>query len=197
MHPRFFAKVVSAFAALLALGTVPVSAAILLNARADIVPGQDARASLTFEGGIPRYRIYGNGGSDVSLVLLGTTRAANTASLVGGKNGLKNIAIEQLSGSVAVTFHAASSANISVASGNSQGLIASLHLSGPQADPPGEAQFSLSSSQSPPTLAAMAPGALMEVVPLKYSDVGEVVGILVPGQQIPSHDTGFRRRHRR
>jgi type II secretory pathway component GspD/PulD (secretin) len=32
-------------------------------------------------------------------------------------------------------------------------------------------------------------GALMEVVPLKYADVGEIVGVLVPNQQIPSNDT--------
>ncbi len=42
----------------------------------------------------------------------------------------------------------------------------------------------------PPAAAApVGPGDVVEVVPLKYADVGEVVGILVAGQTIPSNDT--------
>jgi general secretion pathway protein D len=71
-------------------------------------------------------------------------------------------------------------------------VIASLQPAGPQVAPPGWTPFSQSpttSSSAPASAAPLGFGALMEVVPLKYADVGEVVGILIPGQQIPSNDT--------
>jgi general secretion pathway protein D len=185
---RRSSKIVPTVLALLALGTVPASAAALLNVHADVAAGRDARASLTFDGGVPSYRIYGNGSSDVSLVLLGTTRAANAAASIAGKDSLKSITIEQLGDSIAVTFHTASSANISVTNGNGQSLLASLHASAADA---GADNF----GGSPPSAPSAAPapgsaaGALMEVVPLKYADVGEIVGLLVAGQQIASNDT--------
>lgn len=187
LHRRSFVKVASAVAvaAFLALGTLSANAATLLKVFPDIVPGQDARTTLTFDGGIPSYVILQNDSSDVSLVLLGATRAPNTASTIAGKDTLKSITIAQLNGSVGVTFHTTSSMNLSVATSSGQSVIASLHPSSPNADH----QVGMPSPPSPPSSAQAIAGALMEVVVLKYADVGEVVGVLVPGQQIPSNDT--------
>ncbi|HTJ26312.1 MAG TPA: secretin N-terminal domain-containing protein [Candidatus Limnocylindria bacterium] len=40
-----------------------------------------------------------------------------------------------------------------------------------------------------PLFSGSAPGTEVEVVPLKYADVSEVVGLLVAGQQIPANDS--------
>jgi general secretion pathway protein D len=166
-----------------------VSAAALLNVHADIAQGRDARVVLTFDGGVPDYRVYGNGTSDVSLLLVGTTRPPNMQTSISGRDELKSISVEPVGDSVEVTFHESGPAKVNTALGSGQSLVATIvprALSSPVAAfgatpiTPGDS--------APPVATANASGDI-EVYPLKYADVSEVVGLLVPGQQISSNDT--------
>lgn len=187
-HP-WLARIIASAVVLGALGgnLAPADAATLLGVHAEIAQGRDPRATLTFSGGVPDYRIYGNGSSDVSLMLVGTTRAPNTAASITGHNSLKSISIDTLGDSVNVTFHELEPATLTVALGSGQSLIATIAASAQS----GAATFGAQPAAPPtaPPLSADAADTEMEVVPLKYADVSEIVGLLVAGQQIPSNDT--------
>jgi general secretion pathway protein D len=163
------------------------SAATLLTVHADIAPGRDPRATLTFNGGVPNYRIYGNGSTDVSLMLVGTTRASNAAASIAGHDSLKSITIDALGDSLDVTFHESAPATLSIAVGTGQSLVAAIAVTAKGSAATFGAQPAAPANAPPPADAAGA--AEMEIVPLKYADVSEIVGLLVAGQQIPSNDT--------
>jgi general secretion pathway protein D len=189
-HPRpWLARIIATLAALAAFGgnLDPASAATLLTVHADIAPGHDPRATLTFNGGVPTYRIYGNGTSEVSLMLVATTRASNTAASITGHDSLKSISIDSLGDSLDVTFHESAPATLSVAVGSGQSLVVTLAMTAPSSAATFGAQPTPASTPPPSADAAVPPE--MEVVPLKYADVSEIVGLLVAGQQIPSNDT--------
>jgi general secretion pathway protein D len=174
----------------LCLAGAPLSAgaAALLNVHADIAEGRDARAVLTFDGGVPDYRVYGDGTSDVSLLLVGTTRPPNMQTSIDGRDALKSISVEPVGDNVEVTFHESGPAKLNAALGGGQTLVATIVRGAPA---PASAAFGAipvapaGNNTPPPTSSADD----IEVYPLKYADVSEVVGLLVPGQQISSNDT--------
>jgi general secretion pathway protein D len=183
------ARIASVLAAALSFGgsTLPANAAALLNVHADIGEGRAARAVLTFDGGVPQYRVYGNGTADVSLLLVGTTRPANMQTSIDGRDALKSISVEPVGDNVEVTFHEAAAARVNTAVGGGQSLVATIvPVASVAAAPPafGAQPLGAPENVAPPA----APGGDIEVVPLKYADVSEVVGLLVPGQQIASND---------
>ena len=110
------------------LAAMPLAAdaSTLLNLRADVAAGKDARVALTFSGGTPNFRTYGNGTTDISLVLVATGRAANTAAAIVGKDSLKSINVNAVGDSLEVTFHEAVPATITVTVGSGQMLLATL-----------------------------------------------------------------------
>jgi general secretion pathway protein D len=185
--PRL-ARIIATVFGLAALGggVGQASAATLLTVHADIAPGRDPRATLTFNGGVPNYRIYGNGSSDVSLMLVGTTRASNAAASIAGHDSLKSITIDALGDSIEVTFHESAPATLNVAVGSGQSLVATVVVTAKSSAATFGAQPTAAATAAP---SANAAAAEMEIVPLKYADVSEVVGLLVAGQQIPSNDT--------
>ncbi|HYZ15636.1 MAG TPA: secretin N-terminal domain-containing protein [Candidatus Acidoferrum sp.] len=189
-HPHpWFARIVAAvlIVAAVAVDVGPARAATLLTVHADLAPGRDPRATLTFNGGVPTYRIYGNGTNDVSLMLVGTSRAPNTAASITGRNSLKSISIDSLGDNAEVTFHDAGPVTLNVTVGSGQSLVATLAAA--QNAPAASFGAQPEAAPTPPPAAVAAPGTEMEVVPLKYADVSEIVGLLVAGQQIPSNDT--------
>lgn len=189
-HPHpWFARIIAIVfvVAALRVDLGPASAATLLTVHAEIAPGRDPRATLTFNGGVPTYRIYGNGSNDVSLMLVGTNRAPNTAASITGRNSLKNISIDNLGDSLEVTFHDSDPVTLNVAVGSGQSLVVTLTAG--QSAVPASFGAQPQAATTPPPAPADSAGSEMEVVPLKYADVSEVVGLLVAGQQIPSNDT--------
>ncbi len=165
---------------------LPAGATALLNVRAELTSGQPARVTLVFDNGVPQYHIYGNGTNEISIVLVGTTRAPNAASSIAGKNSLRSIALEPLGDSTSVVLHLAEPTNSSVTSGSGQSLVVSLQRAPDTNLPFGAVPLA---SPSPPASLAAGGAADMEVVPLKYADVSEVVGLLVSGQQLASNDS--------
>ncbi|MGP6157652.1 MAG: type II secretion system protein GspD [Vulcanimicrobiaceae bacterium] len=161
-------------------------ATALVSVRAELAAGQPAKATLVFDNGVPQYRIYGNGTNEISVVLVGTTRAPNAATSIAGKNSLRSITLEALGDSTSVVFHLSEPTNLNLTTGSGQSLVANLQAAGNAPAPFGAAALASPSPQAAPALAS---GADMEVVPLKYADVSEVVGLLVSGQQLPSNDS--------
>ena len=185
MNRRRFRNASAALAAIaLMLPARPAGAAVLLGVRAVVVSANDARVALTFDRGTPNFRIYGNGTNDVTVVLVRTTIAANTASTISGKDALRSVTLEPIGDSVNVTFHESRPATLSVAVGGGQSLIATLTPAAPAATP---APIAVPAAPTPAP--AIDTGTEIEVVRLKYADVSEIVGLLVPGQQIASNDS--------
>jgi general secretion pathway protein D len=96
--------------------------------------------------------------------------------------------------SLEVTFHETAPATLNVTVGTGQSLVATIAVSGTNAaSTAGAAGPTFGAQPMAPALAVSPPadsgGGETEVVPLKYADVSEVVGLLVAGQQIPSNDT--------
>lgn len=165
-------------------------ASVLLAARAETMAGNSTRVTLTFSSGTPNYRTYGNGTTDISLVLVGATRSPNTAASIVGKDTLKSLNIGAVGDSLEITFHDTIPSNLNVVVGSGLTLIATLSpalLSGTAASARVGATGALVTPTPAPTV--VSTDSVMEVVPLKYADVSEIVGLLVPGQQIAPNDT--------
>lgn len=177
------------FAVVAALDTRPAGAATLngINVNAS---GRAPRIILAFTNGVPPYKIFGNGTTDVTLILSSSTRGVNAPATVIGRDPLKSISVDAFGDSLNVTFHESAPSNISVGPGPGQTLLVTIAPSGGELNALA-APAPIASAPQPlgaPTPAP--PGSdLIEVVPLKYADVSEVVGLLVSGQQIPSNDS--------
>ncbi len=171
----------------LAFGAKPAEAATLNGIRIDASTGRNPRVILAFANGLPNFKIFGNGTTDVTLLLQSSTRGVNAPTTVIGRDPLKSISVDALGESLQVTFHESAPANATVGPGPGQTLLVTISSSG------GELNALAAPQATPvpvPTPPVAAPGTeITEVVPLKYADVSEVVGLLVSGQQIPSNDS--------
>jgi general secretion pathway protein D len=169
-----------------ALSTRPAVAGSLDGVRLDIASGRNTRVIMAFSNGVPPFKIFGNGTTDVSVILQGSTRGVNAPATVIGRDPLKSVSIENFGDSLNVTFHESGPANVTVAPGPGQTLLATISAG----------------TDATPGIPLMVPGLLptpaptpppgpedIEVVRLKYADVSEVIGLLVAGQQIPSNDS--------
>jgi len=167
------------FAALASAG-VAQAATGLIGVRTDSSPGQAPRVTLVFNGAVPSYRIDGNGTADIALVLAGTTPAASVPTQLGGSDPLSGITVVAVANVTTVAFHLSVPARLDLATGPGQSLLCLFTALGQQVR-----FFGANGSTPPPTSSTNGP---IEVVPLKYADVSEIVGLLVAGQQIPSND---------
>ena len=165
-----------------ALGSAGVAqAAGLIGVRSDSSPGQAPRVTLVFNGGIPSYRIEGNGTGDIALILAGTTPGASVPTQLAGSDPLAGITVVAVGNVTTVAFHLSVPARLDLASGAGQSIECLFTVLGAQVRFFGAGGATV----PPPTSSTNGP---IEVVPLKYADVSEIVGLLVAGQQIPSND---------
>ncbi len=170
----------------MAFRPVAVEAATLNGIRVDAAPGRNARVILAFTNGVPIFKVFSNGTTDVTVSLQSSTRGVNAPTTVIGREPLKSISVDSFGDSLNVTFHESGPANVTVGPGPGQTLIVAIA--------PGDLNAFAAPAIGQPLLAPsptpMPAGSDMtEVVPLKYADVSEVVGLLVSGQQIPSNDS--------
>ncbi len=174
------------FACSLTFDALPADAATLNGIRVDAsVPG-GPRVILAFTNGVPNFKIFGNGTTDVSVILQSSTRGVNAPPTMIGRDPLKSVTVENFGDSLNVTFHESGPANVTVGPGPGQTLIATI-------TPAAGALNALAAPIAAPTVPPPPPVPsgtdITEVVPLKYADVSEIVGLLVAGQQIPSNDS--------
>lgn len=140
-----------------------------------------ARIALGIPGGPPQnWHVTGAGTAEITVILPNTTQGPQLRQVTyAGVNSVSSVSISNAGAEVDVGIHLTGPAPIhTVATAN--GLL--VEVAAPSAAP------------NPPPGVSAAPASeeaarQYEVVPLKYADVSEVVGVLVDGQQLPPNDT--------
>ena len=170
------------FASLALIAPLPSIAAgpTLIDVTELPVTGGASRLALHFGGSIvPRFKVFGQGTSNVSIILYGTTKAPNVPASVPGTTST--------GGAIVGGTIAPSGANLTLKltlQGNSP--IRAFPVPGQMLYVDVLPGVALGSA---PALTPLAINQPHEIVRLKYADLSEVVGLLVPGQNIPSNDT--------
>lgn len=157
----------------------------LMGVRVQGSGGGNAVVTLTFGGGIPSgWHVTGIGTRFVTIVLPLTTRGVSLGQLgYPGVNALQNVHVTAAPSEIDVQLQLSGvSAIFTATSGNTISIVVG---------PPARAS---ATPAPPPPPGASATGSgggasAYEVVPLKYADVSEIVGILVPGETLPPNDT--------
>ncbi len=167
---------------------VAASAAAIVSLRGVATSNGGARLLIVFSGGVPSYNVYGNGTAEISLLLLATLRAPNAPGNIGGAGPLAGASLSSAGDSQNLTLHLASPGNVRVSTGAGTTLIVDIPPTTVPANATSPAFGAISQATPTPAPLGAASGQSVEVVPLKYADVSEVIGILVPGQSIPSND---------
>ena len=156
----------------------PADAAIISALRVDTIPGGATRVIIGFSGPPPLYRILGSGSAELTLQMSQAQLGPNVPTNLQGLGSVVAVrfAASGAVGSVAIRLAAPVPVRVTSDARNIYVDVA-----------PAPAAV----VQTPRPLAAPSSGAappVIEVIPLKYADVSEVVGILVEGQSIPTND---------
>jgi general secretion pathway protein D len=141
----------------------------------------------------------------VTVLLPGASRAASAPSSVGGSGRIVGANFIAIGNVLGLEIHLSVPSNVDVAVGTGASLAITAHAAGSQPRPtarPSPSATELPESGGAFSTPLQAPGEapsspsptgtrVIEVVPLKYADVSEVVGILVPGagQGVSPNDT--------
>lgn len=149
-------------------------------------PGGGTRIVLRFSnGGLPQYKIFGQGTSNVSVVFFGTVKAANTPTNVPetatGGGFIIGGALTSSGNSVELELTLQGTPSVKVFTGQGQTLDVDVL-------PTGASPVPLGSTATPAPVTGGG-AQVHQIIRLKYADLSEVVGLLVPGQAIPSNDT--------
>jgi len=161
----------------LLLVAAPARAASTLT-QLRVFPTQDggARVVLLFAGTAPPYRAIGDGTKDVTLQFVQTARAATLPAMIPGTGPLLRVDILNAGPSIALVLHLTQPVPLRIVA---NGSTLTIDI------PPG-------SALTPPSPYAQRQAPLtpqnVEIVPLKYADVSEIVGVLVAGQSIAPND---------
>src|SRR5579862_8148264 len=162
----------------------PARAASQLSAIA-VVParGGAARIALTFAGGIPTgWTVVGAGTQTPAIVLPATTLmpTVNQPSYAGS-GAVSSVSLAQSDGTLTVTLHLTSALAVSTRVLNGILFAEVAAPAAAAATPPPAYGGALQSGD-------IGNGQNYEIVPLKYADVSEIVGLLVQGQQVTPND---------
>jgi general secretion pathway protein D len=172
-------RAVSAIAIVAASFPHPADAALISALRVDATPSGGARITVGFAGPPPAYRIFGTGSSEITLELAQTQAAPSVPSNVQSTGAVLAVRYGALGpqAQIAVRLAAPTPIRVTADARNIYIDVSPVAAAAPVRTPP------------PAPAKTVAAGDVIEVVPLKYADVGEVVGILVAGQTLPSNDT--------
>jgi len=149
--------------------------------------GGITRIALTFTGGAPRYQISGQGTNEVSISLPETTKSSGVPLANVGAGTVTGYTISTgPSNLTQVVLHLAAAANVT-------DTIVGNRLVLQVAASPGLGPNGITATSPTPSATSavpgLGPGQTIEVIPLKYADVSEVVGILLAGQTLTPNDT--------
>jgi general secretion pathway protein D len=155
-------------------------AAVVSALRVDATPSGGARVVIAFAGPPAQFRVAGAGSAEVTVSLAQTLKAANVPTNVQGTGPVFSVHFSSQGtlAQVAIRLVAPMPARVVTDASN---IYVDVSVPAPAAAPNVLAPPA-------PSPAATAP-PVVEVMPLKYADISEVVGILVAGQSIPSNDT--------
>ena len=169
-----------AFAVSALVWAVPVDAAVISALRVDVAPGGASRVTIGFSGPPPLYRVLGTGSAELTLQLSSAQIGPNVPTDLQGTGSVVSLRYTASGavGSVAIRLAAPVPVRVTSDARNIYVDVAPAPAAAVQAVP---------QAGAPST--GLSPPPVVEVIPLKYADVSEVVGILVEGQSIPSNDT--------
>ncbi len=164
----------------------PPPAVVLTSVAASSTAG-DAQISLSFAPQAPKYSLIGDGSDKPSIAFELASRglSANFPSDLHGL--LRTMSVEQNDGVLILHFVAATSVHMTVTTTGSKIIALKFAKAGAALQASGAAP---AASAGPlPTQMDREPSQDgFEVVPLKYADVSEVVGLLTEGQSVKSND---------
>jgi general secretion pathway protein D len=142
---------------------------------------------LTFAPHGPKFSIIANNSNQTAIAFALATRGASAAVPLGGRGVLQTIDFEQGESLLVVKFHTASAVRLDARPVSDQVLAVTLTAAGA---PPPTTEAETGPAGPLPPAAAPPPGEDdFEVVPLKYADVSEVVGLLTDGLTVKPNDT--------
>jgi general secretion pathway protein D len=157
----------------------------LISIRVQGMAGGASRVVMLFNGTLPQYSVYGNGTPDVSILFSNSQRTPRTPNTLKGSGNLRSVTLDSVGDNLSMGLHLGGAATVRVLPGSGPTLIVEV----PNAQTTAASTSKPFSSYGPPTPAPSVGGTSIEVIPLKYADVSEVVGVLVQGQSITSNDT--------
>ncbi|HKT53644.1 MAG TPA: secretin N-terminal domain-containing protein, partial [Caulobacteraceae bacterium] len=147
-------------------------------------PDKDGvRVALSFTPRAPKFSLINNGTAKPSIAFALSTRGVSAVAPASLNGLLTSLEFEQADTVLVIHFKAASPVQIDVIPDGDQVIHLKLRPAGPRhavladAPPPPVASEPLSADEG------------FEVVPLKYADVSEVVGLLTQGMTVKSNDT--------
>ncbi len=159
-----------------------VAAGTLNSVAVSLLPTGGARVLVQFSGGpAPRFTITGVGTTEASVIFQLTQLGGSVPPSIAGSGPIQAITVSQIGANVALSMHLTGIAAVRVVPSGSVIAIevpSTGHHPIPAAAP--------AAGLSPP--AATGLGQMTEVVPLKYADVSEIVGVLVQGASVASND---------
>ena len=146
------------------------------------VSATESRIVLSFNQLVPKFTIMGND-ANTAAIAFADTRLAQGLLFPGGKHGLiQSMTFAQDNANLTLTI--AGNGPIHVAANILAGRAVSLSITG--VSEPGPAPNTGPAAQA--LRADTAAGDVFEIVPLKYADVSEVVGLLTGGHPIKPND---------
>ena len=164
-----------------ASGRVSVLVSVILSKDAQAAPA----VLLTFDGPVPRYSIIANDNNGPIIAFANTVRGPAASLPPGAADLLRRAVFEQHDGVLTLTLTADAPVHM-VASASGGQAISLSFVGAQQRGSPGAA----ASAGALPAFVERDPSADgFEVVPLKYADVSEVVGLLTADQSVRPNDT--------
>ncbi len=184
MRPSVRLRTFPLFLASLVAATALSAAAATLGAvRVDATAAGGAIVSVSFSGGVPVYHVVG-AGTPETAVLFDNTTIGQVAPSITGIGPVTSLSVAQTGSSSSVALHLVAPTGVRVRTG---GKVVTIEVAAASAAP-----NPASGAQPPPSAAASGPtalGTVTEIVALKYADISEIAGILVPGSNVASNDT--------
>lgn len=183
MRPRIFARAGAALAlaaALLASYAPALAASQLTGVNVEALNGGGVRVTLSLSGGLPSgWALNGAGGQTPVLQLPNTTPARSVNQLAyGGAGAVTSVSVSGSGNGLAITLHLINPVPVTTSYTPNAIFVNVAPPTGPPTTP-APTQFTSPSG-------GFTGGEQFEVVPLKYADVSEVVGLLVQGSTVPA-----------
>jgi len=180
LRPR--AVAVCCLAACVGYAAAPAlaQAANLTAAHVVLVGNGGARLALTFSSGLPKYEVYGNGTTQVTVMLMNRSPVSNAPTAIPAVGPIAAGQISVVGATTTIVLYLRAPTTLQVAPGAGSTLLVDIPSAAPAA-PSAAAQ-----PVPNPLSLVTGQGTVSKVVALRYADVSEVVGILSGSTVAPS-----------
>jgi general secretion pathway protein D len=161
----------------------PAQAKVMVTAvTATDVSATETRLLVVFNGPAPPYSIIANNADTVIVALTGSALAPSVVAPSGRHGAVQAVTFAQ--NDSILTLSLSGGGPLRVTAAPTTGRAVALSIVGPAAAP----AIGLGPPAPIVPHADIAPGDAFEVVPLKYADVSEIVGLLTSGQGVKPND---------